>query len=150
MELVVRWDEMIVCAVPPPLADVSAIVHKHRVSANICIFKIGVAANPTDRFLQNEYGYCMTGYDYMVVLWKGMPRECAHMERMLIRALQGVIGIQNYGPGGEGIDIDNTSYDTHVYVVIASCGDGTAISRRVRRRAGMVEQLRQWNSRSAM
>ena len=89
----------------------------------------------------------MQGYDYMVVLWKGLPVECAHLESTLIRALKGVIGIQNCGPGGEGIDIDNTSYDSHVYVVIASCGDGTAISRRVRRRTGMFQQLRIENQR---
>ena len=47
------------------------------------------------------------------------------MEKLLINEFKGVVGGQNERLGGEGIDITNLSYASHVYVVIASCGDGT-------------------------
>ena len=109
-------------------------INRRRTSMGIVVFKIGVAADPEDRFNNLEFGYALDGYMFMDVLWRGAPRDCAVLEDKLITLFKPQRGCRNVNPGGGGFDANNNSYQSHVYVVFAPCGDGISIMAAARKR----------------
>ena len=109
-------------------------IHRRLISMGIVVFKIGVAAEPGHRFNNPEFGYKHEGYMFMDVLWRGAPRDCAFLEDTLIKLFKTQSGCRNVNPGGGGINANNNSYQSHLYVVFAPCGDGIGIMAAKRKR----------------
>ena len=109
-------------------------IHHRLTSMGIVVFKIGVAANPGHRFNNPRFGYAHEGYMFMDVLFRGSPRDCALLEDTLIALFKIQRGCRNVNPGGGGINVDNTSYQSHLYVVFAPCGDGIGLVAAKRKR----------------
>jgi hypothetical protein len=97
------------------------------------IFKIGIAAEPSHRFNNLEYGYRREGiWQFMDVVLCGSARVCRQWEIDLIFALQSFAGCYNVKPGGEGVGKERT-YICYLYIVVCDAGSGP-LSAAVKRR----------------
>ncbi len=94
----------------------------------IIVFKIGIAADPTHRFRNPEFGYIKERvWHLMDVVLRGPANLCRVLEMQLISAMGLVQGCYNLKPGGEGVGKDQT-YGCCVYLVVAEAGHGMGLS----------------------
>jgi hypothetical protein len=94
----------------------------------VIVFKIGIAADPTHRFRNPEFGYTKERvWHLMDVVLAGPANLCRVLEMQLISAMGLVQGCYNLKPGGEGVGKDQT-YRCCVYLVVAEAGHGMAVS----------------------
>jgi hypothetical protein len=94
----------------------------------ILVFKIGIAADPTHRFRNPEFGYTQDRvWHLMDVVLAGPANLCRVLEMQLISAMGLVQGCYNLKPGGEGVGKDHT-YGCYVYLVVAEAGHGMGLS----------------------
>ena len=97
-------------------------------------FKIGIAADPQERFWNASHGYVREGTcHFMDVLLDGPANLCRAMEIALIHALRGVAGCQNQSPGGEGVH-PCRSHRCFVYITLAGAGAGVGLAAAVAER----------------
>jgi hypothetical protein len=100
-------------------------------------FKIGIAANPEERYFNTEHGYFKEGiWQFMCVCWTGGAQECRQAEISLITASRNLAGCYNLKPGGEGVSPERT-HSCSVYLVLAAAGHGISLqSACAMRRSG--------------
>ena len=90
-------------------------------------FKIGIAADPIDRWTHSEYGYLRDRqWHVMEVCWQGPANMCRALEIDLIAASRGISGCYNDSPGGEGVRPDRT-HMCFTYLVCAAAGTGLSL-----------------------
>ena len=66
------------------------------------VFKVGIAADPDDRYHNPEFGYVMEGiWQFMEVLLLDAASECRQVEMDLIETLKSTPGCYNDKPGRE-------------------------------------------------
>ena len=90
-------------------------------------FKIGIAADPVDRFRNAEFGYALEGlWHFMDVLLEGPADLCRDLEIRLIAAFGCVPGCYIDKPGGEGVN-PTRKHVCSVYVVMANASSGVGL-----------------------
>jgi hypothetical protein len=100
----------------------------------VIIFKVGIAAEPSIRYNNLEFGYAKEGiWRLMDVVVRGPANVCRQLEIELISALGPVQGCYNEKPGGEGVGKDKVHL-CFVYLVVADAGHGHALQVSCKRR----------------
>ena len=130
-----------------PLDHVASRLLMWRRLLGVIAFKIGIAADPRDRYWNAAHGYAQDGiWHFMDVLLDGNAQLCRGMEMSLIRAFQGIPGCHNVSPGGEGVRPDRT-HRCYVYITVAAAGTGVGLAAATESRRRQQQQ-RQQRSRS--
>ena len=95
----------------------------------ICIFKVGIAYDPADRWSNQQFGYMRDRqWMFMDVMVADSAEECRCLEQELIAALKLLAGCYNEKPGGEGISsLGGGSPSCHCYAVYAPAGSGIGV-----------------------
>jgi hypothetical protein len=92
-------------------------------------FKIGIAADPTERWTNSAFGYLHDRqWHVMEVCWRGPANICRALEIDLIAATRGISGCYNDSPGGEGVRPDR-AHMCFVYLVCAAAGTGMSLGK---------------------
>jgi hypothetical protein len=92
-------------------------------------FKIGIAADPIERWTNSAFGYLHDRqWHVMEVCWRGPANICRALEIDLIAATRGISGCYNDSPGGEGVRPDRT-HTCFVYLVCAAAGTGMSLRK---------------------
>ena len=100
----------------------------------VIIFKVGIAAGPSIRYNNLEFGYAKEGiWRLMDVVVRGPANVCRQLEIELISALSTVQGCYNQKPGGEGVGKDRVHL-CFVYLVVADAGHGHVLQVSCKRR----------------
>lgn len=94
-----------------------------------CIFKVGIAYDPADRWLNQQFGYMLERqWMFMDVMVADSAEECRCLEQELIAVLKPLAGCYNEKPGGEGISSrGGASPSCHCYAVYAPAGSGIGV-----------------------
>ena len=131
------------CICVPPLGHIGPWNPLDHVASRLCMwrrllgaiaFKIGIAADPQERYHHPVHGYAMDGvWHFMDVVLEGPAQLCRQMERSLISACRGIQGCHNEAPGGEGVS-PNRTHMCRVYVVVAGAGTGVGLAIAVAQR----------------
>ena len=92
-------------------------------TGKLAVYKIGVAFDPVHRFSNAKYGYQHAhwgGFAEMRVVAKGRSQEMAMLEASLILHFRTIRpeGMQNTGPGGEGLRNDGPDVTFYCYIVV--------------------------------
>ena len=120
-----------------PFKHVVARLAMWQAVLGILIFKVGIAADPRQRYRNPEYGYQHEGpWQFMDVLVQARASTCCVLEKLLIRSLgsiSGCLGCYNVKPGGEGVQADS-GHDCFVYLTIAEAGHGRDLAKEAKRR----------------
>ena len=90
-------------------------------------FKIGIAFDPRDRFLNKSFGYILEQrWHFMEVMCSGESNEIRQLEMQLISALKKFQGCMNERGGGDGVSPE-TQGTCFSYMVFARAGDGIGL-----------------------
>jgi hypothetical protein len=120
-----------------PFTHVVARLAMWQAVFGILIFKVGIAADPLQRYRNAEFGYQHEGpWQFMDVLVQARASTCCILEKLLIRSMgtiRGCFGCYNEKPGGEGVQNDS-DHDCFVYLTIAEAGHGRDLAREAKRR----------------
>jgi hypothetical protein len=112
----------------------------------VIVFKVGIAAEPTKRYHEPDFGYAKEGiWRFMDVVVSAPANFCRHLEIELISAFRAVPGCYNEKPGGEGVSKDRVHL-CFVYLVVADAGHGHALHISCKRRR-LVDQADGFSSR---
>ena len=90
----------------------------------IMVFKIGIAADPEDRYCDGYvHEQC---WMFMDVVWQAPAHACRELEIALIASLGQIPGCQNVRSGGDGVH-PSRDYTCYCYVVYAPAGNGVGL-----------------------
>ena len=120
-----------------PSTHVVARLAMWQAALEVLIFKVGIAADPVQRYRNAEYGCQHEGHwQFMDVLVQARASTCCMLEKLLIRSMgsmTGCVGCYNEKPGGEGVQNDS-GHDCFVYLTVAEAGHGRDLAKEAKRR----------------
>ena len=145
--LLPKQDEVVYRFVSSDSVDELILYCDHRIITRLalcpqlCLFKIGIAIDPHERWNNKGFGYQWSGegWMWMEVLGRGAITIAKVTETQLIVRGKRRWGCTNVAPGGEGIS-DTCALDTYVYCVFSPLDMALGPPKRaaVMRRAGNI------------